>query len=219
MPGFYRDSRNVYRCEAMAALPWLEHGFGTRHSEAWTPGESLVRLKQIHSDVVVTADGEPGCIGAADGMISTHAGLMLTIRTADCVPVLVVDPVRRAVAAVHAGWRGTAAMIVPKAVARMVVQFGTSPLDLMVAIGPSIRSCCYEVGAEVAAKFTRWTGTSAWLDLVAVNAAQLEALRIPQDQIHRIGLCTKCGEGEFHSFRRDGVEAGRMDSSIGIRSL
>jgi polyphenol oxidase len=115
----------------------------------------VVALKQIHSDVICEFEKAPTdspCKG--DASITNKSGLLLAVQTADCVPVLLVDPKRRAVAAVHAGWRGTLARIVEKTVGQLQMRFGSQPSDLFAAIGPSIGGCCYEVGTEVATKFT-----------------------------------------------------------------
>ena len=94
--------------------------------------------------------GEP-CKG--DASITNRPGLLLAIQTADCVPILLVDPKKRAIAAIHAGWRGTLARIAAKTIGKMQMHFGTNPRDLLAAIGPSIGPCCYEVGTEVATQF------------------------------------------------------------------
>jgi len=114
----------------------------------------LVLLKQIHSDVIRVFPGpatEP-CKG--DASATDRLGLLLAIQTADCVPILLVDPKKRAVAAIHAGWRGTLARITQKAVGQMQFEFGSKPSDLLAAIGPSIGPCCYEVAADFVIKFT-----------------------------------------------------------------
>jgi len=114
----------------------------------------LVSLLQFHSDAILhfkTAPTEPA---RGDASVTKNAGLLLAVQTADCVPILLVDPKNRAVAAVHAGWRGTLARIVEKAIGQMQMQFGSKSADLLVAIGPAIGGCCYEVGTEVAAAFS-----------------------------------------------------------------
>jgi len=114
---------------------------------------ALVQLKQIHSSTihrVTAAITEPL---AGDGLITNTPGLLLAVKTADCVPVLVADVAQQAVGAFHAGWRGTAARIVEKGVGEMRRQFGSRPGNLRVAIGPCIRRCCYSVGPEVRAEF------------------------------------------------------------------
>jgi purine-nucleoside/S-methyl-5'-thioadenosine phosphorylase / adenosine deaminase len=113
----------------------------------------LLQVRQIHSAIVHRIDADTELAAAGDGMISNAAGLLLAIKTADCVPVLVADLKRRVVGAFHAGWRGTVARVVEKGVGEMRRQFGSNPRDLRAAIGPCIRKCCYSVGAEVRAEF------------------------------------------------------------------
>jgi polyphenol oxidase len=113
----------------------------------------LVQVKQIHSATVHRVDVATGEPVAGDGMITNVPGLLLAIKTADCVPVLIADGKRKVVGAFHAGWRGTAARIVEKGVGEMRRQFGSSPRDLRAAIGPCVRRCCYSVGPEVIAEF------------------------------------------------------------------
>jgi len=114
----------------------------------------LVSLLQFHSDAIMQFESAPTEPARADGSVTKSAGLLLAVQTADCVPILLVDPKNRAVAAVHAGWRGTLARIVEKAIGRMQMQFGSRAADLLAAIGPAIGGCCYEVGTEVAAAFS-----------------------------------------------------------------
>jgi YfiH family protein len=114
----------------------------------------LVNLKQIHSAVIwpFTAAPKQPCKG--DASITSTPGLLLGVQTADCVPILLVDPKKRAVAAVHAGWRGTLARILEKTVGELVAKFKSNPSDLLAAIGPCIGPCCYEVGAELVTQFS-----------------------------------------------------------------
>ena len=118
----------------------------------------LVALRQIHSDLIHRVDGM--CVDriperplAGDGMVTDTPGLLLAVQTADCLPIIVADGKRRAVGVFHAGWRGTVKRIVEKGVGEMRKHFGSDPRDLVVAIGPGIRGCCYEVGEEVRIKF------------------------------------------------------------------
>ena len=128
----------------------------------------------------------------------------------------------RAVAAVHAGWRGTVQRIAYETIAAMREKFSSRPEQLQVAIGPGIGRCCYEVGREVAAQFRQYDsvpndGTQpVHLDLAAINRRQLEQAGVPPEQIYLAGLCTMCN-AEFHSFRRERTHAGRMLSWVGIR--
>lgn len=121
---------------------------------AGAKGFTLVPMKQIHSDVIrlfKTATAQP-CKG--DASVTNCPGLLLAVQTADCIPILLVDPKKRAVAAIHAGWRGTLGRIAEKTIGRMQLEFGSWPQDLLAALGPSIGPCCYEVGAEFVPKFT-----------------------------------------------------------------
>jgi polyphenol oxidase len=119
----------------------------------------LVTLRQIHSDIVHRVDGQgaggqaAGEVRQGDALITREAGLLLAVQTADCVPTLLADTKRRAVAAIHAGWRGTVRRIAAKALGRMQMEFGTRPEDVVAAMGPSIGRCCYEVGADVVKEF------------------------------------------------------------------
>ncbi len=128
-------------------------------------GMTLAGLSQIHSDFVHVFEGSPDAPCRGDASITNHPGVLLAVQTADCVPILLVDPKNRAVAAVHAGWRGTLQRIVAKTIGKMQMQFGTRPADLLAAIGPSIGVCCYEVGTEVASAFqSQFPNASDWFD-------------------------------------------------------
>jgi len=115
---------------------------------------TLTPLKQIHSDVIHLLSAAPAHACKGDASATNRPGLLLAVQTADCVPILLVDPQKRAVAAIHAGWKGTLARIAEKAVGRMRLEFGSKPADLLAALGPAIGPCCYEVGAEFVTKFT-----------------------------------------------------------------
>jgi len=124
---------------------------GANHEDgrAWC----LIQLKQVHSSLVHRVSVMSREPLAGDGLITDTVGLLLVVKTADCVPVLVADVKRRAAGAFHAGWRGTVARVVEKGIGEMQRQFGSRPRDLRAVIGPSIRRCCYQVGAEVRAEF------------------------------------------------------------------
>jgi len=125
----------------------------------------LISLKQIHSDVIHLFDAAPAEPCRGDASVTNRSGLLLAVQTADCVPILLVDPKKRAVAAVHAGWRGTLQRIVVKAIGQMQMQFKSKPADLLAAIGPSIGGCCYEVGTEVATQFqSQFAEAPEWFD-------------------------------------------------------
>jgi len=222
---FYRDSRHVYRVSELDSFDWLVHGFGTRLSDIPALFANLATLKQIHSATCVPAAGRPGVLGEGDALLENSPGSVVAVSTADCIPMLLVDERRRAVAAVHAGWRGTAAHIVTNAVASMERYFGTGAGDLHAAIGPGIGKCCYEVGPEVAARFGGQEPGGpesggqgrAHIDLAGANRRQLEEVGVTPGRIYASNLCTMCRPEEFHSFRRDKEAAGRMYSFVGIR--
>ena len=113
----------------------------------------LISLKQFHSDVIHLFDSAPSDPCRGDAAITDRPGLLLAVQTADCVPILLADPKKRAIAAIHAGWRGTLARIVTKTIGAMHMHFRSNPRDLLAAIGPSIGPCCYEVGTEVVTQF------------------------------------------------------------------
>ena len=221
---FHLDERQIIRARPLEQLGWLEHGFGTRLSEGWPPSGPVIMAKQVHSDRVLDANGQrDGVIGEGDALIVSRPGTLVAIRTADCLPILVVDPVHRAAAAIHAGWRGTVARISSRAVEKLAHTFDSRSRDLIAVIGPGIGECCFEVGAEVASQF----GTlfperedlqeSTRISLAEANRRQLCDAGVPAEQIYISEDCTCCGQEEFHSFRRDREASGRMLSAIGIR--
>jgi YfiH family protein len=214
---FYLDDRQVYRVSELDRLPWLIQGFGTRHSDIPALFANLATLKQIHSAECVDACGRSGVLAEGDALLENAPGAVIAVKTADCVPILLVDERHRAVAAVHAGWRGTAARIVPAAIRAMHTRFGTEPADLDAAIGPAIGPCCYEVGPEVAAEFGEHG--RAYLDLPGINQRQLLESGVTAERIYASNLCTRCGDEDFHSFRRDRERAGRMYAYAGIAKL
>jgi hypothetical protein len=177
--------------------------------------------------VAFTETSGTAVIPDADGLMTAEAGILLGIQTADCIPVLVADPVRRAVAAFHAGWRGTVTRIVELGVAQMRAEFGSDPADLIAAIGPGIGQCCYTVGEEVLERFAANFSYSGELfdqrrddlrlDLVEANRRQLMAAGLSASSIATVGGCTGCQPGLFYSHRLSGGHAGRMMAVIGIR--
>jgi YfiH family protein len=214
---FYKDWQQVYRVGELDSLEWLLHGFGTRLVDIPSLFGNLATLQQVHSATCVRAAGRAGVLGRGDALLEETPGSVVAVKTADCIPILLVDERRRAVAAVHAGWRGTAARIAAKAVDEMAERFGTEAADLHAAIGPGIGVCCYEVGAEVAAQFAGQG--RGHLDLPEENRKQLLEAGVTRERIYASNLCTMCRPEEFHSFRRDKEAAGRLHSFAGIRAL
>jgi len=236
---------------ALAGIPGIVHGFSTRRAEhheftlgpmgsenpaiqinrarflaaAEMPGWPVLRLKQVHSDIVhdmkdTSAANEPF---EGDAAITQLGGAVLGIQTADCVPILLADRKGHAVGAIHAGWRGTASRIAQKTVERLVRDYGIPADDLIAVIGPHNAVCCYEVGEEVveamndpATIFRKPEWSKPHLNQAFANQRQLIAAGIPEDQIVISNLCTQCRSDLFYSYRRDGSRAGRMLSVIGI---
>ena len=211
---FYRDPRHVYRVTELDALAWLVHGFGTRLADVPGRFANLATLRQIHSAACVAARGRAGVLDRGDALLENSPGAVVAVKTADCIPLLLADERHWAVAAVHAGWRGTVAGIAAHAVDAMAREFGTRPEDLHAAIGPAIGKCCYQVGPEVAVRFGE--PGRAHIDLAEANRRQLEARGIPGQRIYVANLCTRCRAEEFHSYRRDGEIAGRLYSFVGV---
>ncbi|MBI4468179.1 MAG: peptidoglycan editing factor PgeF [Acidobacteria bacterium] len=219
-----------------AALPLESDPIRTRLLRALSlPEATLVTLRQIHSDVVINLDGRgdvPALRSEGDALVTDRRDHALGILTADCVPLLIYDPVHAVIAAVHAGWRGTVRQISAKTVDAMGSSYATRPSDLLVAIGPAIRPCCYEVGSAVteavkssSPKGDAWLSPhpvsgKAFLNLAAANADQLRASGVAPDRIFDCGLCTACRPDLFYSYRRDGdapEKPSRMISIIAFR--
>lgn len=207
----------VYRCDAFQQFLWQEHGFGTRDGNL----AADVTLRQIHSDRVVDAASVRDREQEGDALITNQATVSIGVRTADCVPLLILDSGKRAIAAVHAGWRGTAAHIAERAVEHLASEFGSRSEDLFVAIGPCIRVCCYEVGEEVAKRFSEqfpeWGEEERAMrniDLVEANRRQLSVKGVPAQHVFDSGLCTACLSTQFFSYRREPENPGRMISVI-----
>jgi len=200
----------ILRSPLLSRLAWIDHGFGTRLAPL--SQEGMASLAQIHSASVLSA-AQPGCAGQADALLTTTPGLLVSVRTADCYPILLADTKHRAVAAVHAGWRGTAGKVVLETIAEMRSRFGTSPSDILAAVGPGIGICCYEVGAEVGRHFGM--EAAGRIDLAAAYRRQLIDAGVGEPNIDVLGGCTFCDGSRFYSFRRQKADAGRMISYIG----
>lgn len=197
----------------LSELPWIEHGFGTRHAPLSQQG--MATLKQIHSSVaLVVGDPTEGCAGEGDALITSRPGVTVSVRTADCFPILLADTRCRSVAAVHAGWRGTVDGVVVETLRRMRAEFGTHPADVTAAIGPGIGACCYEVGEDVARRFG--LTQAGPLDLAKANLRQLASEGVSPERITVAGACTFCDSAQFYSWRRDHRTDGRMISYIRV---
>jgi YfiH family protein len=176
----------------------------------------MATLKQIHSSLSLVADRPEGCVGEGDALLTCRPDVTVSVRTADCFPILMADMHHHVVAAVHAGWRGTADGVAVKALQKMAAEFGTHPEDVIAAIGPGIGPCCYQVGEEVACRFG--LAQAGRIDLAVENVRQLTNHGVPRASISVAGVCTFCNPAQFYSFRRDRESAGRMISYIRLAS-
>lgn len=190
---------------------------------------NLARARQVHGTSVLVVRvgmdfGAPNG-SAADILVTNDLSRALTVRVADCVPVLLADPVSGAVAAAHAGWRGTAAGAVSVAVGALARTYGSRPADLLVAVGPSIGPCCYEVGREVLDAFQRQQSHAArWfsprphgrfhLDLWQATRDQLQQSGVAPEHISIARLCTATHRDWFFSYRVEGEATGRLVAVI-----
>ncbi len=174
---------------------------------------------QCHSDEVKIVTG-PGEFESTDALITRSVGLPLVVAVADCLPVVLYDPVTSVLAHVHAGWRGATQRIVAKSVQVMVEHFGVSPRTLIAFLGPSAGVCCYEVGPDVAALFApayrEDRGNRMFLDLKRVNVSQLFESGVNRSNIEVSAWCTICNPEIFHSYRRDHDRSGRMMAAVSI---
>lgn len=232
----------------LSAVPGLVHLFTVKGAE---PGAALREasgspmplhtLNQVHGAAVRLvpwdeARREParGPVAGGftappegDALATRRAGIALGVRVADCAPILIVDERSGALAAVHAGWRGTAAGVLRAAIGVLREALGARPSDLRVGIGPSIGPCCFEVGEEVVEALVRadpgaaacvLPGARRRVDLVEANRRQALDCGVPPPRIQAAGLCTFCRGDLLASYRRDRESAGRMAGIIGWRS-
>ncbi len=181
------------------------------------PGQ-LAIPGQIHG-AAVRSVAAPGDYPETDALITSEKGLFLCVTVADCVPILLFDPLTGSVGAVHAGWRGTAAGIVRAAVGAMTTRFGSRPATLIASIGPSASDCCYKVGPDVASRFpssfVRGASGESFVDLKGLNRSQLLDAGLLPGNVELSPYCTISDSTLFHSFRRDGAKSGRMMGVIG----
>ena len=187
--------------------------------QAGIQGTHPFNIHQVHENTVIVVEEETEPLQKADGLVTRLKNVPLVIRTADCLPVFIFDQQQQAIGLVHAGWRGTRERIVVKAIEHMQKYFQTQIVDLQIAFGPAIRSCCYEVGDEFAQYFPNeiiQEDGKNYLDLMAANKNQLEGLYMKSEQIHDCQICTCCNDKLF-SYRREGDKAGRMISLMVLR--
>lgn len=187
---------------------------------------------QTHSDIVyvVVEHNDKSWRGEsapeeADALITNLPNTVLTILTADCVPILIYDPVCATIGAVHAGWRGTEQNIIGKTIQKMADIYGSVTSDIIVGIGPAIGKCCYEVDHDVARHFMDYpdaviktTDDKYMIDLKQINRYQLVEAGVQDANIETSSICTSCQNDRFFSYRKEQGCSGRFISAISIKS-
>lgn len=197
------------------------------------PVERLVTVNQVHGTDLLVIDAPNPEFGhflklECDGIVTNQPEVLIGITVADCVPVLLFDPAKSVVAALHAGWKGTVGNISRKGVQALVNVFGSDPRDILAAVGPGIGRCCYEVDAHVIDAFrgtkegyermAEPAGEGKWqLDLMATNRVQLLEAGLREDNIETTDVCVSCTHDLFFSYRRDNGETGRQMGFIMLR--
>ncbi len=190
----------------------------------------LITLRQIHSDCVYIIEdiSDQWNRSEGDALATRTENVALAVQIADCLPILIADPVRNAVATVHSGWRGALSRILFQTIRKMQEAFGSDPTTLLIAVGPGIRACCFEVGAEVVELFEReYPGACLakpiharpdkyLCDLCGALDIQLDLAGVPPENRYDLGACTHCNTGEFFSYRAEGSASGRMMAVIGL---
>ncbi|MEK7871359.1 MAG: peptidoglycan editing factor PgeF [Nitrospirota bacterium] len=202
--------------------------------------KKVVRVKQVHSDNILVVDRRTFDLdlfrnsrifnNGYDALITNQDDIILEIRTADCLPILIIDPHNRAIAAVHAGWRGSLLNLPVKVVQKMKEFFGSREEELIVGFGPSIGPCCYDVGDDVLEpireRHPKWTDIieerdkgKRMLNLEGLNRRQLLDLGIREERTFSVNLCTSCHPVRLPSYRRDGKVIGNIYSGIMMETV
>lgn len=223
----------IIRAPILNDEEWLVHGFGLKD----IPVEKYLKALELDSAFVaqtrqthgngahVLSQKNPEKILEGDIFLSAEPGVVCWVRTADCLPILIADPQKKAVGAVHAGWRGTASKTVLAALGRFKKEWGSSSEDLKIALGPAIGGRCYRVQEDVVQAFEmaglypapwfeiadrrHWT-----LDIAYANLYLLEKAGVPSSQIYFSLACTACDPEKFHSFRKENGKKGEQVSFI-----
>lgn len=211
----------------ISAIQNVTHGFGLRGitatkylDELGVKDRFIFETDQVHGNAVhYLMYPKKGPVLDGDAYITDRPGIVCFVRSADCVPILIADKNRPAIAAIHAGWKGSALDIVGTTIKAMNEIFGSEPNDLVAAIGPRICGKCYEVGPEVIDAMNAlrldadWRVSERHIDLGNINRALLERAGVKKNNIEMIDLCTKC-DGRFASYRRDRSESERQFNFI-----
>lgn len=191
--------------------------------------KNLTKNKQIHSNIVNVIDkNNIGSIIDGDALITNEKNVPLLILTADCVPIILVDTVNKAIGVVHAGWRGTYGKICQETIKKMQQNYNTESKDIIAIIGPSIGSCCYEVSYDLIDKFKkilqntneeiyRIKDKKYYLDLWKINTQMLEEFGVLESNILNMDICTSCKCETFYSYRKHDKTQKRIGTFIEIK--
>lgn len=208
------------------STPRVIAGISDRHTErsvllrALGSPPGVVEAEQVHGASVGIVEGCGAltyALAGCDALLTSQAGLPLVIRTADCLPMFFADPSRGVIGIAHAGWRGLAAQLPLRVIAAFRHAYQSAPEALRVAIGPSIRVCCYEVGPElerIFGAFVRARGGRSMCDLVGAALAQLRQGGVRPTHVTDSHRCTSCDQAQWYSVRREGEATGRLTSVI-----
>ncbi|MGE5693218.1 MAG: peptidoglycan editing factor PgeF [Candidatus Zixiibacteriota bacterium] len=209
MAGFFVSKNPVENRAKFLKTAWVQAGF-----EPKTP----VYLKQVHSGVVVqfTNGEKPAQALTGDAIITDSKEMFIVIQVADCLPVLLFDPVKKLIAGAHAGWKGSLLGIVPEVI-RQMVQRGSQTENIRVWLGPSIHSCCYQVDVERSVLFPHRSDSPRHIDLTVFNQKLFEETGIQKGNIFIDPRCTACSGEKFPSYRRDGKNAGRIFACLALK--
>lgn len=186
-------------------------------------GGHLVLAEQVHGASVAALDmpnPPSGPIAGCDGLATRTPGLALVIRSADCLPIVLWDPIQRVVGLIHAGWRGLVGHLPLRALSLLRNCYHSNPAHLWIGIGPAIRPCCYDVGREFLPRFGRFVSTRRGrrvCDLIGYATQQLLAGGVSRAQVVDSGRCTACEPARWYSVRREGEHGGRLLSFAMIR--
>lgn len=242
-----KKNNDILFFESFVQFPSLVHGFSTRAFGNMNPAEShsqeavnvftkaigidaqkLVRMEQTHGKTVIWVSQKDTAtiIPEVDGLLTDKENVFLGVKVADCVPLLLYDPKKNIVGAVHAGWRGLFKEIIPEAIAQMKTR-GSNPADIIAGIGPCMGVCCYDIAPDhrdkLLKKFPAWEefietrAAKYFLNLSAIASAQLLAAGVTNEHIESGDYCTM-DHSDVYSYRREGEESGRMIGIIGLQS-
>jgi polyphenol oxidase len=197
----------------------VNNNFSRINNAADMNSDNIMYLFQIHGNefhVIDKNNFKNVCGNDGDAIITKDKNISIGVFTADCVPILIVDSVRKVVAVIHAGWKSTYLNIGKKVIEHMINSMECKPEDIIAALGPSIGPCCFQVGEEVADKFNYVykKDNGYFVDLWKENANQIFSCGISEDRIFSSNLCTVCNSDMFYSYRRDNGRTGRLGTFI-----